>query len=299
MIGLGIDAGASSTRWLLLDDRGREPAGGTALPITGHIFSERSRRETLERLRALLVEVVTGARPDAVMAGISGLGAGSEAQQLFIHTIADQLGLAQDAVRVENDMYIAYAAAFEPGEGVLLYAGTGSVAYHLRRDGGVVRAGGHGYLIDDVGAGFWIGQQGLRRTMRWADRLGRPAEGPLAAAIYQELGSREWSEILEAVYRGGRRRLAGLAPLVGRAAEEDDDVATGILQEAGTELANLALRVLARLEHPLPVAFAGGISRLSPTLTRALERALPEEVPLQLTSEEPVRAAARLALAGG
>ena len=180
------------------------------------------------------------------------------------------------------------------GEGVLVYAGTGSVAYHETPAGEVVRAGGYGYLVDDAGAGFWIGQQALRALFQQVDVLGKPSETPLARALYTRLGSRDWPKIMPVVYGGGREFVASLAPAVGEAERAGDEVARAILEGAGAELARLVTAVQGRLPAPLPVAFAGGITRLSEVVREGLETNL--NAPIRLVQAEPVAAAARLAL---
>ncbi len=299
MIALGIDAGASSTRWLLLDEGESELGRGRTGPITGHVFTTDERQENLARLRQLLDEALALARPDGVVAGITGLHAGTEAAEVLRRCVLETIGAPAPRVLVTNDMDVAYAAAFAPGEGVLLYAGTGSVAYHVADDGSVVRAGGYGYLIDDAGAGYWIGHEGLKQVMRRADEAGQPASLPLDRAVYAALGSERWEELVAIVYGGGRSTVAALAPAVARAADDGDEAALRILDEAGRELARLAHVVQRRAGGKLPVAFAGGIASMHPRLGEALRGALPAGTELRLVTVEPVHAAARLALARG
>lgn len=296
MIGLGIDAGGSSTRWLLLDETEAVVGQGKTGPLTGHVFTPADKRENLARLQELLAAVLKFARPDAVVGGVTGLHGGTEAATLLVRAVARGLEVPEKRVHLDNDMGIAYASVFAPGKGILIYAGTGSVGYHVAADGSVVRTGGYGYLIDDAGAGYWIGHQGLKRVFRLFDGRGRPAATPLARRLYADLGSDDWDELVATVYGGGRSRVAALAPAVAGAARAGDEDAVGILQQAGEELARLAQVLLGRLELPLPVAFAGGIAKLSPVLTEAFERALPMDTALEVVTTEPVQAAARLAV---
>ena len=296
VIGLGIDAGASSSRWCLLhEDRG-ELAKGVTGPITGHIFTDEGKRENLGRLAELLEAALAVARPDAVVGGVTGLHGGTPAAERFHAEVAGALHLEPSRIQLDNDIAIAYACAFAPGEGVLLYAGTGSVSYHLRADGAVFRAGGYGYLIDDAGAGYWLGHKALKHVFRALDERGQPATTPLARALYEALGSDDWDGIISTVYGGGRSRVAALAPSVAHAAEQGDSAALYILEQAGKELARLANVILGRLDKPLPVAFSGGITQLSPVLTTSLETALLPGTPLHIVTRKPVEAAARLAL---
>ncbi len=294
-VGLGLDTGGSSSRWLLLDERNNELGSGVAEPITGHVFTENEREENLGRLRGLLQAVMNVAQPDAVLGGITGLHKDTDAAATLQREVCKVLELQPNQVRLDNDMSVAYASVFAPGEGVLVYAGTGSVAYHVRRDGEVVRAGGYGYLIDDAGGGFWIGQQGLKQVLRWFDERGAPETRPLAREVYKVLGSDDWDDIIGVVYGGGRRQVAALAPAVARAAHSGDEVAKGILEGAGAELAALAQAIFTRLGEPLPVVFSGGIAQ-NHSVVASLEKHLPAGHLLKRVPSKPVRAAAELAL---
>ena len=294
MIGLGLDTGGSSSRWLLLDEQGHELGSGTAEPITGHIFTQEERAENLARLRGLLQAVMNVAQPDAVVGGMTGLHRETNAAALLEREVGEGLELASAQVRLDNDMSIAYASVFSPGEGVLVYAGTGSIVYHVSRAGEVIRAGGYGYLVDDAGGGFWIGQQGLRQVLRWFDESGEPETRPLAREVYKVLGSSDWDDIIGVIYGGGRRQVAALAPAVARAAHSGDEVAIEILERAGAELAALARSVFTRLGEPLPVVFSGGIAQ-NLSVAASLEKHL-SAGSLKRAASEPVRAAAELAL---
>ena len=290
--GLGIDAGGSSSRWLLLIADGTVLAQGQTGPLTGHIFSENDPQ--LERFVGILEAARAVRPPNALVAGITGLHPGTVALDLFAQAVMKVLGLSPERTVLADDMHVAFRSAFRPGEGILVYAGTGSVAYHETVTGEVVRAGGYGYLVDDGGAGFWIGQQGLRALFRQVDATGRPSETPLAGAFYARLGSRDWPQIMPVIYAGGREFMASLAPAVGEAERAGDEVARAILEGAGAELARLVTAVQGRLPAPLPVAFAGGITRLSRVVKEGLETHL--NAPIRLVRAEPVAAAAQLAL---
>lgn len=287
---LGIDGGASSSKWVVLDAQGGVVAQGRAAPVIGHLFNDEMRVKVFAALDELLLEVKPHA-PVAVVAGITGLDAGTkEAQQMSVY-IQQALGLSIVQVRVLNDMDLAYRANFAPGAGIVVYAGTGSVAYSIAQDGTVYRAGGHGFLIGDEGAGFWIGKTALRQLLRWSDSRLDTASYPLAQHLYAVLGGRDWPHIREYVYGGGRQAVAALAPAVGWAAEDGDETATQVLLQAGRELADLALTLRHRL-GPLPVVLCGGALQVSPLIEQGARELL--EVTVQYTSS--AETAARMAL---
>jgi N-acetylglucosamine kinase-like BadF-type ATPase len=298
-VGLGIDAGGTATRWLLLQD-GKEIARGQLETITGHIYTPEDRERNFSRLENLFSEVVAVAKPDAVVGGITGLYPNTDAALEFNQLASEYLKIPLSNVNLTNDMPIAYACAFEPGQGVLIYAGTGSVGYFEDAAGQVLRSGGSGYLLDDFGAAFWIGQQGIQQVMRQMDETGQPSRTVLAHEIYSIIGNNSRQHIIEFVYSGDPRNiLAKLAPAVTRAAEQHDITAINILEKAGQELARLANVILKRLEKTMPVAFMGGMSQVSSILDKALHQALPHGVSFSKVTTEPVVTAARLALRMG
>ena len=295
MIVLGIDAGGSSTRWLLRHESD-VLAQGKVASISGHVSTEEQRERNAQCLSKMLLEVLSIARPEAVVAGITGLSANLEARLFFQQLLSQTLELPLHQITIYDDITLAYVSCFKPDEGVAVYAGTGSIAYHLKRDGSSLRAGGFGYLIDDAGGGFWIGREGLKQVLRWMDATGNKSNQPLALAIYEALGVETWAEISPIIYEGGRSKLAALAPAVAKAANQNDEAALEILKEAGRELAQLAILLLNRMEKSLPVAFVGGIAALSPILEKAFKDALPVGVEFLVVNKEPVEAAVQLAL---
>ena len=296
MIGLGFDGGGTGARWRLADDSGRILGEGTLGPLTGHIFDHAARAAAQAAITELLVQVQAAGEPDRVCAGITGLSTGSETAEMIAGWLAGAFRLAPEAVQVVDDMRVAYRSAFDPGEGILVYAGTGAVAFHLAPDGKTERAGGHGYLIDDAGGGYWIGRRALAALVRAQD------EGREAGALGQELGNAmgalDWEHVRRHVYGGGRAAVAALTPAVAKAAARDDSVATAILSSAGEELARLARVLIQRLGREQPVALAGGASRASPLIFSHFRASLPRDATLRHVTQPPVEVAARLAAGG-
>ena len=124
MTALGIDAGGSATRYVVVDAANTVLASGALAPIDGHLFVP-EHRARFEAVAAELAQATAGFAPQSIVAGITGLtGDAPEARQAEA-IFATALGAT--AVRVEDDLWIGYHAAFAPGAGHVVYAGTGSV----------------------------------------------------------------------------------------------------------------------------------------------------------------------------
>lgn len=287
---LGIDVGGTASRWVMLSEAGTEIARGSAPGATGHLFAAAER----ERFQGMIAEIAMAAPAgiSAVRAGVTGLGPEAHADARAV--IGAQFGLAAEAVSLSDDMELAFLAAFSPGQGHLVSAGTGSIGLHIGADGEAVRVGGRGLLIDDGGSGTWIALAALNALYRRIDEMGT-ANGMdlLANAIYAAVGGSTWDDVRAFAYGSDRGRIGSLAQAVAIAATAGDPLAERILRQAAVELARLARALIGRAGK-LPVAFVGGVIDLHPSMRPALVVALPQ-VDLRFPSIDAALHGARLA----
>jgi len=294
-LALGIDAGGTATRWRLESGAGILVAEGVGPPASGHIDDPVLGALTFAALASLAEQAGAHGRIGAVFAGITGLDERSPAAGRIAAFLAERL--AAPAVRVVDDMWIAYHSAFAPGEGIIVYGGTGSVGYHVTSAGEASRAGGHGYLLDDGGSAAWIGLRALRALVRGLDEDPAAMRGTLLhAALAEAIGSAEWESVRAFVYGGDRGRIGGLAPAVAGAAERGDAAAAALLRQAGAELARLA-QVLIGRHGEKPVALLGGAIAASPLIAAGIAEHLGPDTDFRRPSRTPVEAAATLARA--
>jgi len=164
-------------------------------------------------------------------------------------------------LRLETDLRSAHAAAFGREAGVVVIAGTGSVAYGRAVDGREARAGGRGALFGDGGSGAWLGRMAIRAVAEAEDGLA--PETALRATLVATIPV--WGAPGEPWLRGliaagpDAHELGLLAPAVLEAAAAGDGVAKGLLRAGAAELGRLALGVNRRLGEGLPIAVSGGM----------------------------------------
>jgi glucosamine kinase len=272
---LGIDIGGTASRWVVVDDAGIVLDRGVAPGATGHLFNP-AERERLTTTLAGIAHAVRVHSPIAACLGVTGLGEAVHAEARNL--VAALFAIDPHAIRLGDDMELAFRATFAPGSGHLISAGTGSIGLHLTADGQLIRVGGRGLLIDDAGSGTWIALTALDQLYRRIDETGGPADAAvLAAELFAAVGGAGWDQTRSFVYGSDRGRIGTLAQAVARAAAEGDPVASDILGRAATELARLARALIARA-GPLPVAFIGGIITLHPSIKPALVAALSHAV---------------------
>lgn len=258
MIVAGIDGGGTRTTLALADADGRElarrvgPAG---------LVDPRDPAATAAMLAGLvrdaLAEAGIPAKPAALVAGLAGVG--NERERLQVE---QALAAADVAARVAivTDGAIALDGALGGKAGILVVAGTGSVAYARAEDGRVERCGGWGMVVGDEGSAFSIGRNGLAAALRAAD--GRGPETRLLQRFICLLGLEDERGIPPWAGRAEKAEVAALAVHVVTAAEEGDAVALQLLEREARELACHAVALARRLEPwsgPVPVAFHGGV----------------------------------------
>jgi N-acetylglucosamine kinase-like BadF-type ATPase len=295
---LGIDAGGTKTVCYLADADGRivgvGRGNGANLQAHGELEVEKVLHGIIEE--ALADRLIV---PAATCVGIAGVDREDDAR--IVRGIMRRLGFRSHTL-VVNDALIALVAGVGDEPGVVIIAGTGSIAYGVNQDGHAARAGGWGFVLGDEGSGFWIGREALMAVVREAD--GRGPRTGLTPLVLEHFTLEQVSGLVREVYDRGlhRQAVAALGPVVERARAEGDVVAGEVLRHASEELTRAAASVIERLQmrgSTFQTVLSGGMFRLMPWLVEDVTRRLAEVAPrasVQLLSVEPALGALRLAL---
>lgn len=298
---IGIDGGGSRTQALLADGRGRvlRKAGGP--PSNPNVVGEEGSLRVLGQVAAHVLKEagLTGRVAAALCLGLAGLKGPDESRRYENYLVG--LGIAEK-VRVESDAVTALCGATACRPGVVVIAGTGSVAFGMHESGERFRAGGWGSVLGDEGSGFDIGMRAMKAVLRDFD--GRGPATRMASGIFEFFQVSGPAELYERSYRPGFRKdqVAALVPLVVEAARQGDAVAAGILAAAGKELGAAAAAVLRRLSESgktFPVTYSGGVfgagALILESFTAEVHRHFPQ-VTVQPAAYPPVYGAVLLAL---
>jgi N-acetylglucosamine kinase-like BadF-type ATPase len=292
-LGLGIDAGGTQTRWALAAPGGGILAEGRVAGLSALQMGTPHGRDTVRAtFEELAANVLPHGVPARVQAGLTGFGGDSEQLQRWL---AELLHMQAADIHFCSDMEIAYRASFAPGEGYLVYAGTGSIGAFIDRDGSFHRAGGRGVVLDDGGGGFWIAKEALRHIWRLEDeRPGAWRASKMAQAVFDYVGGDDWAYSRQFIY-GQERGAVGKLALAVAATADQDPAASAILRNAGRELARLARALISRF-GPRPVAVSGRAAELHPSIVAAMRDLLPAGLEFSQTSGGAHYAAARMAV---
>ena len=256
---IGIDGGGSQIRVVIADENLNVlgQAQGAAVNPNGVGYGTAQERIVNAIHTALQTANLSAAEIDAVGIGVAGAPA-SLAEEWLTETVRSSCPHAE--VVCSSDQEIALVGAHGQPYGLLLLAGTGSLAYGMTQDGDSALVGGWGYLNSDEGSGYWIGNQALSYIFKQADgRLTLPSILP--DTILRYLDCRTVWDLLTWRYQVAKPRdVAKLAPLVLRVAADGDILAQQIVNGAVAALLNLLQTVQMKLElSNAPVAFTGGL----------------------------------------
>jgi N-acetylglucosamine kinase-like BadF-type ATPase len=291
---IGVDAGGTKTVGLLADESGailrQARAGGAHLVTEGELGVEKALYEVLTALDA-------PAPVAAICLGIAGVDR-SENKEL-VHGVLARLGFRRSAVRIVNDAHVALVGGAPEGIGIVVVAGTGSVAYGVDARGRTARSGGWGYLLGDEGSAFWLGHAAVRQGIRAVD--GRGPETSLYQRICREVGAEHPTGLVKWFYdqEHTRTRVAELAAVVQQAADDGDEAARALLDQAAQHLARAARAVAKQLDFdgPYSLVLSGGAFLACPSLYPRVEASfdLPAARVVRLEAE-PATGAVKLAL---
>jgi glucosamine kinase len=209
---------------------------------------------------------------------VGAAGAGREQVAGKLRAIVTELVFGQ--IEIVGDMEIALEAAFGTASGVVVIAGTGSIAYGRDQNGRTARAGGWGFAVSDEGSGHWIGRMVVSGVLRAInetviDESMSDERNTQAAAdgliLFRKI-SEAWNiHSLDELVRKANSHpdFAALFPATVSVANAGDPLAQRVLREAGQELGRLAAIVIRKLfsnpQEPatIPLAMIGGVFRHS------------------------------------
>jgi N-acetylglucosamine kinase-like BadF-type ATPase len=185
--------------------------------------------------------------------------------------------ISAEKLFITTDAWIALSGATGGEPGIIVIAGTGSIAFGRNAQGQTGRAGGWGYIFGDEGGAFDIVRQALRAALR-AEEYWGPAT-TLQKTLLDATGCTSINDVLHRFYTSDfpRDRIAALAPLVDQAANAGDETADSILEDAASQLAGLAHAVRGQLFVPgetVRAAYIGGVFRSS-IVREAFRRRVP------------------------
>ncbi len=297
----GMDGGASKSVSIVADTSGNVLSRVESGPSNYQNIGEEKAKEAIEHAVQRAIEASRAKITEFEVACLGLAGMDSQASYDLLYAIISDIEVFRK-VQLLNDSEIGLAGATGCRDGIVVNAGTGSVAFGMNQRGEKRRSGGWGYLIGDEGSAYDVSRRALMAAAKAHDGRGEPTL--LLPMIVETLGLGQFEQIIELLYHKGMspEALASLAPLVFKAAQKGDRVSQEILEYAGEELGVAAIavaRALGMESKECEVVPIGGMFRPHTPLYKSFARVLRRQVPdcrLIKPLFEPAVGAALLAL---
>ncbi len=295
---VGVDGGQTATVAVVCDETGRLLGCGRGGPAN-HIHEtggkERQYRALADSIGGALVSA--GLAADSISAAALGLTGG---RHEAVPVVQSLLPTAQ--VIGEGDVVTCLIGARAGQPGVVLIAGTGSVAFGINAEGERADAGGWGHFLGDQGSAYDVGHAAIQAVVKAHD--GRGPLTALSSEVFAHLEAPDLKTIYDRYHSGqiSRATIAGLAVRVAAQAEQGDAVAQRILARAAEDLASMASAVVRRLWPEgvsVVICPVGGLFRAGQPLLDPFHAALSAAAPAAVLEQPrfpPVLGAVLLAL---
>jgi N-acetylglucosamine kinase-like BadF-type ATPase len=284
---LGIDGGGTKTRCLLGDENsvlGTGTSSSCKVQRVGEACAH-------DALAAAIHEacVQAGISPRQITrtcAGITGAG------RLEIANVMQDLlsSIVGGEIEIIGDVEVGFEDAFGSGPGVIVIAGTGSIAYGRNSRGKTARAGGWGHAISDEGSGYWIGVEAVKAALHESDGQGH---SDLLNSAMGAVGAKSFDDFIVRVNEDSQPDYAALFPTVLAAADLGNSIASAVLNQAGIELAKLAGTVLKGIHadsDEISLASHGGAIANSSIVMKSFARELRLQFPRIRLTDQPIDA---------
>src|SRR5262245_16334519 len=259
---LGIDGGGTNCRAAIVDEQGKIRGEGRAEAAnflrTGLDAAIRNIKN--EANEACEQVPISPSQITAACIGLAGVSHPSHHQRMLA-ALKDELPFSE--IMLETDARVALAGATGNQPGIVIIAGTGSIACGINARGRFARAGGWGPAIGDEGSGSYIGRRALEAIVMAYDYRGEPTM--MMEPVLRYFGVSSPPELPPVIYDSPaevQSRIAQLSKIVVKSAQDGDKVARAIVKDAAVELAKAAIAVIEQLKmekDSFTVAYVGGV----------------------------------------
>lgn len=298
----GVDAGASKTHALVVNNQGKVLGFGAGGPGNHQTSGREAACKEIEK-------AVLGALQQAGQAsGSIELGcfclAGADLPQDYamLQAAIEDLQLAKK-VMIKNDTFAALRAGLTRSWGVAVICGTGINGAARSPDGREFVLPSLGFISGDWGGGGDLSQEMIRLVMRAWDGRGEPTR--LTGLVLEALQQPSEEALIESLYfeKINDRQLVTLVPLIFKAVLAGDRPAMDLVIRMGQELAVTAralIRRFAMQNLDVEVVLSGGVfkgegSLLIDTVRSEITKEVPHAI-IRRLKVEPVVGAALLGL---
>jgi N-acetylglucosamine kinase-like BadF-type ATPase len=302
---LGVDAGATKTHALILDEEGHVLGFGESGPGNHEVFGFEAAGECVSESVRQACDQGELSLSDLTRCCFSMAGADVESDFLVLPEKILRPLVGSVPFELKNDAFGCLRGGTLDPFGVMINCGTGQVAVGRNRAGKEVRLGGYGFEFGDFSGGSVIAFWAASAVIRSSD--GRAERTRLHDLLCQATGARDALDFLDKTYRDPEFfKSLNIPKLVFAASKEGDPTAKRIILDSAQEMAITAIALIRQLEMESDIfdlvtagsVFKGDDPDFHETL-RSRVHAVAPGAKFRMPVFDPVAGAALLALEAG
>lgn len=292
-----MDGGGTKTSFIMTDEEGK---------ILSHHLGDSSHyiQQGIDKFNSVISQGVNnicsfaGCKISDIDYGFFGLPAFGEDVEMteVLKGIILEI-MQQDNFDCGNDVEAGWAGSLACQPGINIVAGTGAIGFGRDSFGNSARASGWGYFCGDEGSAYWIARKMISLFGKEAD--GRIAKTPLYNLIREEFALERDLDFISIIYDDiglTRDAIAGLAPLLSRAADRGDPQARKIFAEAAQEHSLTVKAIISKLDfadRKVNVSYSGGVFQAGSHILEPFKKFLQQDnIKIFKPRLEPVTGAA-------
>lgn len=279
---MGIDGGGTRSTAVAVDTEGNVIAKVVGGSINYYSNGMQLARHHLKVMLDKLADTHGIDQYESVFIGNSALN--MRASDELIETFTGGL-VNSKSVYMHSDSYIALMSLTVEKPGVLIISGTGSMGMAKGNNDHIVTNGGWGYLLGDEGSAYYIALQGIKSAIKAHDNRGETTL--LQQSLHTFFGTESLDDLVEKCYNPPMERhvIAGFASEVARCAEQGDNAAQGIIDQAIEDLVKHAIALVQRIEiFEITIGASGGVFTNNPYIFNEFKQRLEQKYPLSFVT---------------
>lgn len=244
----------------------------------GNIFLNPS--QTIENLTKVINNIskkLSSEKCERILIGIAGLES-TDNPQPYLDKIKDYFNSLTKNIIFISDAKLALVNGLEGKDGFLAIAGTGSIVYGKQQNK-FLRAGGWGYLLDDIGSGYRISQEAVTTAL---EKMDRGENSSLTSAILEYFKADNLKNVVSKYYKLNRTEIAAFSLKIAQAANQKNSEAIEVLQHQASLLADEIIHLIKRYpqeEVSLNLALSGSVLVNNQIIQKEIEAIVKQTYP--------------------
>lgn len=294
MYKIGIDGGGTKTSFKLYDEKDKylkKIVKESCHPL--QVSSKNAIQILKDGVHDLIKDLPAD---DEVLIGLGLAGYGEDKKlRTKIEKICEEALFPYDYY-IFNDVRIALEGALAGEDGILVIAGTGSIALS-KNENNYQRVGGWGYMLGDEGSAYWLAKEIFKHYTRQVD--GREERSELVQLVKNKFNLKEEYDLISYYsnnLKNDRMKVAAQAILLKDLIELEDPVAFRLLEELTTHLTLLINTLGKDFNKEIKASYLGGVFNLGEPLFEKIEEKLASHIQLIKPVYSPEKGATLLAL---